>query len=334
MLRPQQVTPQEQARQHDRQRVGAEALLVVGTLVAAGGPGLVGVALGLEDGEDERRRFAWYAAITAPILVATCLACARGVRERFHTAAGPPASAARVRAQIREATRNRPFVILVSAFVVIALGSGLPAVLITYFVTYVLRSDLLPVYLLVFLGAVVIWRLYAVWRKTGLNAYVLRKAEGVHAVIAFAVRLTGAAAIAVVAIHSLRPAWYPFLAPIEWLERPALAAVGLGLLGLSLVWVVVAQSRMGASWRIGIDDVYRTELVTGGVFGWSRNPIFLGIRVLLLGLFLALPNALSLTAWTLGDVLLQIQVRLEEEHLAGVHGEAYEAYCRRTRRWL
>lgn len=129
-----------------------EGLLVAGTLVAAGGPGLVGLVLGLDEGEDERRRFAWYAAVTAPILIATCLWCAKSVRERFHTAAGPPASAVRVIAQMREAAANRPFVILLSAFVVIALGSGLPAVLITYFVTYVLHSDLLPVYLLVYFG--------------------------------------------------------------------------------------------------------------------------------------------------------------------------------------
>ncbi len=127
---------------------------------------------------------------------------------------------------------------------------------------------------------------------------------------------------------------YRYLVPIEWLEHPALVAAGLGLLGLALVWVVVAQSQMGTSWRIGIDDENRTELVTGGVFRWSRNPIFLGIRTVLLGLFLVLPSALTLATWILGDFLIRIQVRLEEEHLTALHGGEYESYKERTRRWL
>jgi protein-S-isoprenylcysteine O-methyltransferase Ste14 len=36
----------------------------------------------------------------------------------------------------------------------------------------------------------------------------------------------------------------------------------------------------------------------------------------------------------LKDVLMQIQVRLEEEHLTRVHSPAYQAYRLRTRRWL
>jgi protein-S-isoprenylcysteine O-methyltransferase Ste14 len=91
---------------------------------------------------------------------------------------------------------------------------------------------------------------------------------------------------------------------------------------------------MGASWRIGIDRSRRTELVQAGVFGVSRNPIFLGMRVTLLGLFLVLPNALSLAVLVLGEALVQIQVRLEETHLASLHPEDCAAYRVRVRRWL
>ncbi len=193
---------------------------------------------------------------------------------------------------------------------------------------------LLPAYLLVFFCAALLWRTYIVWRKTGKNAYVLRKAEGAHGVIAFGFRLVAASAAAAVLIYSWAGSRYRYLAPIGWLEQPVLVAVGLGLLGLALVWVVVAQSQMGVSWRIGIDEENRTALVTGGVFRWSRNPIFLGIRAVLLSLFLVLPNALTLAVWALGDFLIRIQVCLEEEHLTAFHGADYENYRRRTRRWL
>jgi protein-S-isoprenylcysteine O-methyltransferase Ste14 len=91
---------------------------------------------------------------------------------------------------------------------------------------------------------------------------------------------------------------------------------------------------MGESWRIGIDEEHRTPLVRKGVFGVSRNPIFLGMISTLLGLFLVTPNAVTLLVLGLGVVLIQIQVRLEEEFLSSAHGEDYEEYRREVRRWL
>jgi protein-S-isoprenylcysteine O-methyltransferase Ste14 len=97
---------------------------------------------------------------------------------------------------------------------------------------------------------------------------------------------------------------------------------------------VAAQETMGRSWRIGVDTSVRTDLVIHGVFAISRNPVFLGMRIVLLGLFLILPNALSLLILVLADTLMQVQVRLEEQHLLALHGDAYREYGRRTRRWI
>jgi protein-S-isoprenylcysteine O-methyltransferase Ste14 len=91
---------------------------------------------------------------------------------------------------------------------------------------------------------------------------------------------------------------------------------------------------MGSSWRIGIDSQHQTSLVQSGLFGISRNPIFLAMRVNLLGLFLVLPCAATLVLLVAGELLIQIQVRLEEQHLSSLHGLEYVAYCRQTRRWI
>ncbi|HEX6717361.1 MAG TPA: isoprenylcysteine carboxylmethyltransferase family protein, partial [Pyrinomonadaceae bacterium] len=96
----------------------------------------------------------------------------------------------------------------------------------------------------------------------------------------------------------------------------------------------MAQMRMGESWRIGIDAARKTKLVDGGVYSVSRNPIFVGIIATQLGLLLVIPNALTLLNFVLGVVLLNIQVRLEEEYLRTMHGEEYIAYTRRVRRWI
>lgn len=92
--------------------------------------------------------------------------------------------------------------------------------------------------------------------------------------------------------------------PLLWLESATLRLVGWTLLAVSLAWIITAQAQMGASWRIGIDTSIPTKLVTSGVFAVSRNPIFLGMRAGLLGLFLVLPNAATLAIFVLGEALI------------------------------
>jgi protein-S-isoprenylcysteine O-methyltransferase Ste14 len=103
---------------------------------------------------------------------------------------------------------------------------------------------------------------------------------------------------------------------------------------LSLVWTVIAQNDMRNSWRIGIDTDTKTELITTGLFKISRNPIFFGMILTLIGLFLATPNAFTALFFILGYVLIQIQIRLEEEFLSTQHGEPYQKYKQRVRRFI
>jgi len=197
---------------------------------------------------------------------------------------------------------------------------------------------LLPVYLVVFYGATIFWRSYRVRKATGVNPYRLSAREyqrdDVHGLVSRLFRITLVSPALVVLIYTFAPRAYMYLAPIAWLQTPFVTAAGLLLLAVALIWVLVAQWHMGDSWRIGIDGENTAPLVTHGVFGWSRNPIFLGMRVMLIGLFLVLPNALTLALWWLGDVLMQVQVYLEEKHLAQQHGTVYETYRQRVRRWI
>lgn len=116
----------------------------------------------------------------------------------------------------------------------------------------------------------------------------------------------------------------------------ALAAQASGglLLAVSFLWTVLAQRHMGASWRIGVDQARQTGLVARGLFSVSRNPIFLGMVATLAGLFLVLPSTATLVIMVLGIVVIELQVRVEEEHLVQVHGAAYTEYKRRVPRWL
>jgi len=192
----------------------------------------------------------------------------------------------------------------------------------------------LLIYLFVYFGTAFFWRSFRVWRTTGINPYRLNEGDLLHRKTGHWLRIISAAVIGMVVVYALFPGWYAYLGPMVWLENGVITAVGLILLLLSLVWVLLAQGQMGNSWRIGIDGEHETALVTRGVYGRSRNPIFLGMRVNLLGLFLVIPNAVTFAIWILGDVLIQVQAYLEEEFLRQQHGPAYEQYCQQVHRWL
>lgn len=192
----------------------------------------------------------------------------------------------------------------------------------------------LPVYFLAFVGLAFFWRSYRVWRSTGLNPIKLGHGDSAHDYIGLWFGVLVIAGGAMVGLFAFDPPGYAYLLPVFWLASPALTWAGVVLLAAGLVWIVVAQADMGRSWRIGVDFETRTDLVHHGLFAVSRNPIYLGMRVILLGQFLALPNALSFALLLLGEVLVQIQARLEEEHMLKLHGRSYRAYRARTRRWI
>ena len=173
-----------------------------------------------------------------------------------------------------------------------------------------------------------------VWKKTGINPVVFKSSDNAHDFIGKLFKALFALIVAVVFAYSFSAKAYYYSVPINFLEHDWLRWVGVGLLLLSLIWTALAQSQMGESWRIGIDHEHRTALVRTGVFSISRNPIFLGMMLTLLGLFLVIPNALTLLAFVMGVVLIQIQVRLEEEFLTKSHGADYLNYTHNVRRWF
>jgi protein-S-isoprenylcysteine O-methyltransferase Ste14 len=78
-----------------------------------------------------------------------------------------------------------------------------------------------------------------------------------------------------------------------------------------------------------------TSLVTEGVFGFSRNPMYLGMVCILTGVA-GLTGTLApwLVIPVFMAVLTRVFIRAEEAMLAETFGEAYQAYKRRVRRWL
>ena len=180
---------------------------------------------------------------------------------------------------------------------------------------------------------ILVVRVWIVFRQTGVWPIAPLRADDLQGFVSRSLLVTGGLMGVSVVLFVVGGSAYGWVVPLEaWVRAEIQFAAVVVLLG-SLAWVFIAQAQMRRSWRIGVDAASQTDLVTRGLFAWSRNPVFLGIRGMLLGEFLAHPNVLSLLAAVIGNVLIEVQVRLEERHLEQVHGDAYRAYRGAVGRW-
>ena len=122
---------------------------------------------------------------------------------------------------------------------------------------------------------------------------------------------------------------------LGWSRLPAgarLAGFCIGLLGDAIFLLSVLCMR--DSWRAGIPDRDKTELVTTGIYRFSRNPAFLGFDLMYIGVLLMYANLLTLAFSAFAIVMLHLQILQEEHYLASTFGAPYREYCRRVFRYL
>jgi len=171
-------------------------------------------------------------------------------------------------------------------------------------------------------------------RKTGINPYVFKNTDSAHDFLGKVSAPITSLIFIVALVNLVYPTGLQYFAPFTWLEISILKYAGFVLIHLALLWIIIAQVQMSNSWRVGIDHSAKTELKTNGLFSISRNPVFLGMLLTLAGVFLILPNAITLLVFVSSTLLFQVQVRLEEDYLNKTHGETYSNYCKKTGRWF
>jgi protein-S-isoprenylcysteine O-methyltransferase Ste14 len=98
-----------------------------------------------------------------------------------------------------------------------------------------------------------------------------------------------------------------------------------------LLWSLIS---LGQSFRIGIDLEHPNKLVTGGVFAYSRNPIYVAFASILFGQFLIFSNWILLVYPGAAIWLFHRQVLREEEYLKNKYGGEYDDYYSRVRRYF
>ncbi|HTZ04074.1 MAG TPA: protein-S-isoprenylcysteine O-methyltransferase [Xanthobacteraceae bacterium] len=185
--------------------------------------------------------------------------------------------------------------------------------------------------------AKIIWLVFAVgWALLRLNpnrrarkTAVRYSGRDVREFLLLAVSLTGLGIVPClyVAAHVPRFADYPF--------SPVASYLGVAA-DIAAIWLFYRTHRdLGHNWSVSLDLRESHTLVTTGIYGTVRHPMYAGFWLMALAQVLLLPNWVAGPAGLVGfGVLFFGRIGREEEMMISAFGEEYRAYMRRTARVL
>ena len=105
--------------------------------------------------------------------------------------------------------------------------------------------------------------------------------------------------------------------------------------GLVIGMVAVLGFRRQKTTVNPMDPQATRSLVISGVYRVSRNPMYLGLLLMLTALGIAFANLVSLLVLVVFVAFIQIfQIKPEERVLAERFGQDFDEYCKRVRRWI
>jgi len=118
---------------------------------------------------------------------------------------------------------------------------------------------------------------------------------------------------------------------------PANRAVagGIAVVGLVISLLAVLKFRRARTTLNPLQPAKASSLITTGIFKLTRNPMYLGVLLLLLGWAIWLSNVLALCLPVLFVLYMNhFQIRPEEAALARLFGQQFVEYKAKVRRWI
>ena len=188
----------------------------------------------------------------------------------------------------------------------------------------------LPYRLLALFVLAVFYGIYLIkqWRQKRRGIRTIQIGRGKDAQTHTVETLMGIATVGIIPAQLLSIAF-------GWSHLPANARFTgfcVGMLG-DLIFLISVLC-MKDSWRAGIPEEDRTELVTEGIYSFSRNPAFLGFDLQYIGLLLMFCNLLTGMFSVFAITMLHLQILQEERYLTAAFGPEYLQYRRHVLRYL
>ena len=109
---------------------------------------------------------------------------------------------------------------------------------------------------------------------------------------------------------------------------------GLVLLFFNVIISFASLVGLKDSWRVGVLEDQKTELISSGIYRFTRNPYFLSYLLMFLGYTVILQNIILLALSVPGVLVIHKMIQKEEAYLYSVHGDDYVHYKNKVPRYL
>ncbi|MGP4713076.1 MULTISPECIES: methyltransferase family protein [unclassified Psychrobacter] len=119
------------------------------------------------------------------------------------------------------------------------------------------------------------------------------------------------------------------------IEGSTMIAVGLGAIGLGLGVLGVAQFKKAQTTPNPQALEKASSLVTSGIYRYTRNPMYVGLTLVLLGWAFYLSHYLAFIILPVFVIYMtRFQIEPEERAMTRLFGTAYQSYRAKVRRWI
>jgi protein-S-isoprenylcysteine O-methyltransferase Ste14 len=194
-----------------------------------------------------------------------------------------------------------------------------------------LQSGILTAIL--FLGYLILWKIKRceILKSEGVDVNVIFKAKSqIQKHFGILEKVMTILIVTIIIIHLFFKDYVSITHYNDKLDTSQIKAIGffIGVIGLAICRI--AQVTIGKSWRVGIDEQTKPSLITYGIYQYIKNPSYSGLYLLIIGVWLINPTILY-SYWILAFFLmLEFQVRCEEEYLENQYLNDYLTYCKKN----
>jgi protein-S-isoprenylcysteine O-methyltransferase Ste14 len=91
---------------------------------------------------------------------------------------------------------------------------------------------------------------------------------------------------------------------------------------------------MKDSWRVGVLEDQKTQLIEHGIYKFSRNPYFLSYIIMFIAYTVLLQNIILFVLSIVGILFINSMISKEEQYLLRIHRDSYIQYKKRVPRYF
>ena len=137
-------------------------------------------------------------------------------------------------------------------------------------------------------------------------------------------------------LYAVHADFHIFPAPLNQvvIDSQLSRIIGAVLVFVGLLFFLGAFVSFGDSWRVWFDIKTPGKLVTGGIFAFSRNPIYVFLDLWFIAVFLMNGRLIFFVFAILTLIMIHWQILQEEAFLSKLYNEPYHRYRSQTGRYI